>query len=199
MMTRTILKIPFKPTEYGKITPNGLLLTVVIAIALWLPIYWLNASHPLAGRQQINACALALPLIKPLFFGMEIHSETHLPDFRPSVQNCNFHSGSNEDSLLWLNITSRKILFGAQQSHSDTLKFVESWYEESRASGNQLKRIEGPWRSGALIQGRQNLFKNRPELLIEDNGIIIRMGSQTLSPEQLIEKARQLIPALRKT
>ncbi len=177
-----------------KIPLAGIFVLLFSAIALLFPLLWLNTDHPLAQVEEPALCPYIAPLLGDLFPDKNLKLKTRLPDFRRSPANCGLYQPGGE-LLLWASIMTRKSLFHNDMRHADTQNYWQQWVSESRADNKTLKQIKHEWNRAIIINNSPD--KDTDELLIEDYGVLIRIGSSKLDHQQMLRFAVALSAALR--
>lgn len=184
----------------GRVRPVGLGVILFALLILVVPLRMFNSGgHPLGGVEQVDLCVLLERDALRALPGSVLALQREIPGFAERAPGSCFvrltvPEGSSESPEVSVTLMNRRYL--SQGSiRFKTEKYVGTFLEEERASGNIVEVVPGPWRSGATIRRRGTA--DTLDLLIEDGGVVLWIRTRGLMPSQLVAFASASVRALR--
>ena len=183
----------------GAFRPIGISIVVAGALLLYIALQYLRGGgHPLSTTVGFDLCNRLGPRPAP-----------ELPDFIATPQAQIPGAGADRFPACYWPVAADRgepsprdiglVLMThqamrVQGMHSGTAKFVETWLAESRADSAEVVAAVGPWKAGATIRP---LGGKVLELLVEDDGIVLRFYSHGVERDALITFAAAAARRLR--
>ncbi len=183
----------------GAFRPAGITIVVVGALLLYIAWQYVRGGgHPLSTTVGFDLCSRLGPQPAPALPDIAAKPQAQIPGAGADrFSSCYWPVATDQSEpaprdigLVLMTHQAMRV----QGMHSGTVKFVETWLEESRASSAEVMPAAGPWKSGATIRplGGKTL-----DLLAEDDGVVLRFSSRGVEREDLITFAAAAARRLR--
>jgi hypothetical protein len=167
---------------------GGIGLAIVLTIILGLPVWFRNASHPLAGSVAVDVCRLLDDAVLAPLPARPERVGAQIPGFADANASCYVElppgaGGERDVRDVWVGLITLRML-SPEGRPGRTDRFVDTWLAEVKVSGSNVEPVAGPWRRGALIRGPGDA--GRTELLVDDAGLVLRVGGRGLPSDTLV-------------
>ena len=185
--------------EAGRFRPAGVGILVVGVLLLYYGLQFVRGGgHPLAATIGFDICRHLGPQPAPELADINVAPQSQIPDMtagRASTCHWPIDAGTNAASRREVSLVlSTHQTLRAEGSTRGTAKYVETFIEESRATGIEVLEVAGPWRSAATLRSRGS---EHLQLLAEDDGVVLWFNSRGLDREALVAFAASAARKLR--
>lgn len=185
--------------QRGAFRPAGITIVVVGALLLYIAWQYVRGGgHPLSITVGFDLCSRLGPQPAPALPDIAAKPQAQIPGVGADrFSSCYWpvaaERGEPSPRDIGLVLMTHQAM-RVQGMHSGTAKFVETWLEESRADSAEVVAATGPWKTGATIHSRGG---KGLELLVEDDGVVLRFYSHGVERDALITFAAAAARRLR--
>lgn len=173
--------------QSGRFRPAGVGILVVGVLLLYFGLQSVRGGgHPLAATLNFDLCSRLGP--QPAAGLPDIHAtpQARIPTLgatRSATCYWPIETDTGTRSrYVWLVMMSHASL-RAEGNGGGTAKFVDTFIEETRASGDDVAQAPGPWRTASIIRRRGG---GELQLLAEDDGVALWFSSRGVEREALL-------------
>jgi hypothetical protein len=185
--------------QAGRFRPAGVGLVVAGALLLYVAVQFLRGGgHPLSTTVGFDLCGRLGPQPAQDLPDLAATPQATIPDAAANrFSTCYWPiatgSGAASPREVSLVLMTHQAL-RVQGIHAGTAKYVETFIDESRASGVEVAAANGPWRSGFTLRspGRKEI-----DLLVEDDGVVLQFSSRGIEGATLLAFANAAARRLR--
>ena len=183
----------------GRFRPAGVGILVVGVLLLYYGLQFVRGGgHPLAATIGFDLCRHLGPQPAPELADINVAPLPQIPNMtagRASTCHWPIDAGTGAASRREVSLVlSTHQTLRAEGNTRGTARHVETFLEESRASGIEVAEVVGPWRTAATLRSRNG---DDLQLLAEDDGVVLWFSSRGLDREALVAFAMSVARKLR--
>jgi hypothetical protein len=174
----------------------------ILIVMLGVPLWQGWRSHPLAGSERIDVCALSRPDAMRELLEMPKSIAPGMPgggDSAMSTPACHVELSDDDASPVSRYVTVALITeagLARQGGRVRSTRYAETWLAEAKASGATLTPVTGPWRTAMRIEMPTRASAGM-QLIAEDDGVVFWIGSAGVAAERLTAFASAVARAAR--
>jgi hypothetical protein len=180
---------------------GGIGLALAWLVLLTVPMWLRSVDHPLTANATVDVCAYlsdtvlaALPQA-PEVVARGVPGE---PNTRMSACHVILPSSSGGPSRapgIWVAVETERMLT-VDRRPQRTDRVVDTWLQESGASGSIVTPVKGPWRRAAIIQ--DPMHPGKLSLLADDAGVVVWVNGQGIDQTVFVAFAGAITRGLRR-
>jgi hypothetical protein len=185
--------------QRGAFRPVGIALFTAAALLLYFGLQFVRGGeHPLASSIDFDLCARLGPRPAADLPDLNATPVARIPDLSAGrASTCYWSIVEPGRATLARNIGVALMTHATLRAEGNgrgTAKYVETFIEESRASGAEVNEAKGPWKTAATIRnpGAKDL-----QLLAEDDGVALWLTANDVERDALVAFASAAADRLR--
>jgi hypothetical protein len=172
--------------QAGAFRPVGVAIVVAGALLLYFALQSVRGgTHPLSTVVGADLCARLGPQPPVDLPGLRA-PQAQIPDLAAGRSStCYWPVGDTDPPTggIGLVLMTHQSL-RAEGNGGGTRAYVDTFLEESRASGAEVVAVAGPWKTAATIR---NPGAGGPQLLAEDDGVALWATAREVEREPLVD------------
>jgi hypothetical protein len=187
--------------QAGRFRPAGVGILVVGVLLLYFGLQSVRGGgHPLAATLDFDLCGRLGPQPAADLPELQATPQARIPTLGATRSaTCywpiDVGTGGASSRYVWLVMMSHASL-RAEGNGGGTAKFVDTFIEETRASGDEVVPAPGPWKTASTIRRRGG---GELQLLAEDDGVALWFSSRGVEREALVAFAGAAARRLRES